>query len=53
MEKVGIVTNLGDLDFITIPKKFRENLNLQENDEVELFLAEDSGKKILCIRKLK
>lgn len=53
MEKLGMVEKLDDLGCIIIPKRFRETLNLQTNDEVELFLAEDCGKKILCIRKLK
>lgn len=53
MENKGFIQTIDNLGCIIIPKRFRETLNLQANNEVELFLAEDNGKKVLCIRKLK
>ena len=48
-ETMGIIRQLDLLGRVVIPKEFREMLNINEKDKIEIFLLQDG----LFMRKIK
>lgn len=50
-ETRGVIRKIDELGRVTLPKEFRDTLELEEKDEIEIFLLKD-GFYIRKIQKL-
>lgn len=51
LQNENIIRRIDSLGRITLPKGLRSRLNIDDNDEIEIYTMEHMGKSFVCLTK--
>lgn len=51
LQNENIIRRIDSLGRITLPKGLRSRLNIDDNDEIEIYTMEHMGKSFVCLAK--